>query len=293
MAGRCSSSSARDKSLEVVAHSVVAFDLEDIMGRIGSFVSGLAIALAVMAAPAAAAQCSSTGGNYESWKKQFAAEAKANGVSGKAISALMSTRYATATIRADRNQHSFKLSLGAFMAKRGAAAIVSQGRRMKAANAGLFASIEKKYGVPPGPLIAIWGMETGFGRVTGNQNTLSAVATLAYDCRRTEFFTEQLYAALKLVDRGVLSASTRGAMHGEIGQTQFMPKNVLAYGGGGSLASKESALTSTARFLVGHGWSRGEGYQPGQGNYGAIQGWNAATVYQQAIAIIGKKIDGE
>jgi membrane-bound lytic murein transglycosylase B len=271
----------------------VAFDWEDFMRRIGSFVSGVVLAAAIMAAPSLAAQCSSTGGNYESWKSEFAAEAKANGVSGKAISALMSTRYATATIRADRNQHSFKLSLGAFMAKRGAAAIVSQGRRMKAANAGLFASIEKKYGVPAGPLIAIWGMETGFGRVTGNQNTLSAVATLAYDCRRTEFFTEQLYAALKLVDRGVLSASTRGAMHGEIGQTQFMPKNVLAYGAGGSLASKESALTSTARFLVGHGWSRGAGYQPGQGNFGAIQGWNAATVYQQAIAIIGKQIDGE
>lgn len=256
-------------------------------------IGGIAIYLAMMVAPALAAQCSSTGANYESWKKQFAGEAKANGVSQKAISALMSTKYATATIRADRNQHSFKLSLSAFMAKRGAAAIVSQGRRLKAANAGLFAAIEKKYGVPAGPLIAIWGMETGFGRVTGNQNTLSAVATLAYDCRRTEFFTEQLYAALKLVDRGVLSAGTRGAMHGEIGQTQFMPKNVLAYGGGGNLSSKESALTSTARFLVGHGWKRGAGYQPGQANFGAIQGWNAASVYQQAIAIIGKRIDGE
>lgn len=263
------------------------------MRRIGSFISGLVIAAAVMAAPAVAAQCSSTGGSYQSWKKEFAAEAKANGVSGKAISALMSTKYATATIRADRNQHSFKLSLSAFMTKRGASTIVAQGRRMKAANAGLFASIEKKYGVPAGPLIAIWGMETAFGRVTGNQNTLSAVATLAYDCRRTEFFTEQLYAALKLVDRGVLSASTRGAMHGEIGQTQFMPKNVLVYGGGGNLSGKDSALTSTARFLVGHGWRRGAGYQPGQANFGAIQGWNAASVYQQAIAIIGKKIDGE
>jgi membrane-bound lytic murein transglycosylase B len=262
------------------------------MLRTVSFFSGLMVAVFVVAAPTFAAQCSSTGGGYESWKKQFAAEAKANGVSSKAIAALMTTKYATATIRADRNQHSFKLSLSAFMAKRGASTIVAQGRRMKAANAGLFASIEKKYGVPPGPLIAIWGMETAFGRVTGNQNTLSAVATLAYDCRRTDFFTEQLYAALKLVDRGILSSSSRGAMHGELGQTQFMPKNVLAYGGGGNLSGKESALTSTARFLVGHGWKRGAGYQPGQANYGAIRGWNAATVYQQAIAIMGKQIDG-
>lgn len=263
------------------------------MRQIVSLLSGLVMAGGVMAAPALAAQCSSTGGGYESWKQEFATEAKSNGVSSRAISALMSTKYATATIRADRNQHSFKLSLSAFMAKRGASAIVSQGRRLKAANAGLFASIEKKHGVPPGPLIAIWGMETGFGRVTGNQNTLSAVATLAYDCRRTDFFTDQLYAALKLVDRGVMSSSSRGAMHGELGQTQFMPKNVLLYGGGGNLNGKEAALNATARFLVGHGWKRGSGYQPGQGNFGAITGWNAASVYQQAIAIIGKQIDGE
>jgi membrane-bound lytic murein transglycosylase B len=81
-------------------------------------------------------------------------------------------------------------------------------------------------------------------------------------------------------------------MHGELGQTQFMPKNVLLYGSG-NLNSKEGALTSTARFLAAHGWERGEGYQRGQPNFEAIQGWNAASVYQQAIAIMGKQIDGE
>ena len=254
--------------------------------------STLFISAALYCAPATAASCSSTSGAYENWKSEFAAEAKAQGIKAKAISALMSTSYATATIKADRNQHSFKLSLKAFMVKRGASAIISQGRGKKKANAALFASIEKKYGVPPGPLIAIWGMETAFGNFTGNQNTLSAVATLAYDCRRTEFFTEQLYAALKLVERGAMSGSSRGAMHGELGQTQFMPKNVLLYGDSGNLNGKEAALASTARFLVGHGWQRGEGYQPGEPNFSAIQGWNAAKVYQQAIAIMGKQIDG-
>ncbi len=133
-------------------------------------------------------------------------------------------------------------------------------------------------------MLAIWGMETGLGRFLGNQNTLSAVATLAYDCRRTAFFTEQLYAALKLVDSSVISASSKGAMHGEVGQTQFLPKNILLYGadgdgnGGINLNSKADALASTAKFLAGHGWSAGEGYQPGQANFSAIQGWNAATV---------------
>jgi len=211
---------------------------------------------------------------------------------------LITTTYSAGTIRADRGQKSFKLSLNEFMAKRGGPAIASRGRALKAANAALFASIERRYGVPPGPLLAIWGMETGFGNFTGSQNTLSAVATLAYDCRRQEYFTEQLYAALTLVDRGILSASSRGAMHGEVGQTQFLPKNILLYGADGdgdgsvNLNTKADALASTANFLKGHGWVRGAGYQPGQPNFAAIQGWNAASVYEQAIAIIGKRIDG-
>ena len=176
-----------------------------------------------------------------------------------------------ATIKADRAQHSFKLSLDQFMEKRGAATIVSQGTKLKAQNAKLFATLEKRYGVPPGPLIAIWGMETAFGAYMGKQNTISAVATLAYDCRRPEFFREQLIAALKLVDKGVLSSSSIGAMHGEVGQTQFLPKNVFLYGadgdgGGINLNKKADALASTANFLSGHGWQprRGLPARPGQ-----------------------------
>lgn len=261
-------------------------------------VVAFAAVLVTVAGSAEAAPCGNTGAGFENWKRVFAQEAQAKGVKPQAISALMTTTYSTGTIRADRGQKSFKLSLDAFMAKRGAAGIVAKGRQLKAANAALFASIEKRYGVPPGPLLAIWGMETGFGGFTGNQNTLSAVATLAYDCRRTEYFTDQLYSALTLVDRGVLSASSRGAMHGEVGQTQFLPKNILLYGadgdgaGGVNLNSKADALASTANFLKGHGWVRGAGYQPGQPNFTAIQGWNAAGVYEQAIAIIGKQIDG-
>jgi lytic murein transglycosylase len=251
------------------------------------------------AGQAGAAQCGNGPGGFEAWKKDFAGEAKSRGIGANGISALMATSYAQGTINADRGQHSFKLSLDQFMKKRGGATIASRGRSLKQSNAALFASIEKRYGVPAGPLIAIWGMETGFGANTGNQPTISAVATLAYDCRRPEYFTDQLVAALTLVDRGVLSTASRGAMHGEIGQTQFLPKNVLLYGvdgdGNGSvnLNSTADALASTANFLKGHGWRAGAGYQPGQPNFGAIQGWNAASVYQQAIAIIAAKIDGE
>ena len=81
-------------------------------------------------------------------------------------------------------------------------------------------------------------------------------------------------------------------MHGEFGQTQFMPKSILQYGTG-NLDSPSGALTSTANFLKAHGWRAGAGYQPGQPNFAAIQEWNAASVYQQAIALMGRQIDGE
>jgi len=239
-----------------------------------------------------AAQCGSTATGFEAWKRQFADEARGKGVSAAAVAALMGATYATATIAADRGQRSFRLSLEQFLAKRGGPAIVARARALKQSQAGLFASLEQRYGVPPGPLLAIWGMETAFGRQRGNQNTLSAVATLAYDCRRSAFFTEQLYATLTLIDRGALTAGSRGSMHGEIGQTQFLPKSILNYSTGGDLDIAANALASTANFLKAHGWRAGAGYQPGEANFSAIQAWNAASVYQRAIALIGQQIDG-
>ena len=142
-------------------------------------------------------------------------------------------------------------------------------------------------------------METGFGASQGNEHTMSAVTTLAFDCRRSDYFTDQLYAALQLFGQGTLNATSRGAAHGEIGQTQFLPANVLKYGVDGDgngridlVGSKADALASTANFLRGHGWRAGAGYQPGEPNFAALQGWNAASVYQRAIAIIGAAIDG-
>jgi membrane-bound lytic murein transglycosylase B len=250
------------------------------------------LAVVGMTGEAGAAQCGNSAAGFEGWKRQFAEEARGRGVSASAIAALMGTHYSGATISADRGQRSFRLSLDQFLAKRGGSAIVARGRALKQSQGALLASIEQRYGVPPGPLLAIWGMETGFGANRGNQNTLSAVANLAYDCRRSAYFTDQLYAALTLIDRGILTASTRGSMHGEVGHTQFLPKSILNYGTGGSLDNAGTALASTANFLRGHGWHAGAGYQPGEANFGAIQAWNAASVYQRAIAIIGRQIDG-
>jgi len=264
------------------------------MIRFAQTITGAALALAatmLAGGAASAAQCGNTAAGFDAWKQQFAQEARGR-VGPGAIAAVMGANYARATISADRGQHGFKLTLDQFMAKRGGAAIISRGKALKKSNAALFAQIEQRYGVPAGPLLAIWGMETGFGAVRGKQHLISAVATLAYDCRRSAYFTDQLYAALKLVDQGVFSANTIASMHGEVGQTQFMPKTVLNYAVG-SLETPSGALLSTANFLKGHGWQRGAGYQPGEANFAAIQEWNAASVYQRAIAIIGARIDGD
>jgi membrane-bound lytic murein transglycosylase B len=124
---------------------------------------GLLVALVWLPGKADAAQCGSTSASFEGWKRQFAGEAQARGISASAIAAVMATNYWTATIAADRGQRSFSLSLDQFLAKRGGATIIARGRALKQSNAALFASIQQRCGVPPGPLLAIWGMETGFG----------------------------------------------------------------------------------------------------------------------------------
>lgn len=263
------------------------------------FISSFLLAWLSLPAAAFAASCGKTANGFEQWKNEIRAEAINNGISAKTLDKVLPRlTYAKATIRADRGQKSFKLTLEQFMQKRGASAIVSRGVGIKKQNASLFSSIEKRYGVPAGPLVTIWGMETGFGSFLGKEHTLSAVATLAYDCRRSAYFTEQFYAALKLVENRTLSIDARGAAHGEIGQTQFLPKNVLKFGVDGDgdgridlVRSRADALASTANFLRGHGWQPGGGYQQGEVNFAALKGWNAATVYQQSIALIGAKID--
>jgi membrane-bound lytic murein transglycosylase B len=258
--------------------------------------AALALSLAVTL-PAHAAPCSNTGAQYEAWKPVMAQEAAAQGVGKKGIQALMGTSYSTKTIGADRNQKSFKYSLPKFLEVRGGDAIVAQGRARKAKNPDFYAALERTYGVPAGVLLAIHGMETGFGNFMGDTNVVSAIATLSYDCRRSDFFTPHLVAALVLVDRGTLTPASIGAKHGEVGHTQFLPGNVLAYGVDGNgdgkidLNNQTDALASTANFFAQKGWQPGKGYQEGEPNFAVIKQWNAATVYQQAIALMAAKID--
>jgi lytic murein transglycosylase len=258
----------------------------------------LTLAFPALALPALAAPCSDTGGKYEDWKSVMAKEARAEGVGEKGIAALMGSSYSKATISADRGQKSFKYTLEKFLQVRGAETIIAQGRAKKKKNAEFWAGIERAYGVPAGVILAIHGMETGFGNFMGDTNVVSAIATLTYDCRRSDYFRPHLIAALMLVDEGSISAKSVGAKHGELGHTQFLPGNALAYGVDGNgdgrvdLTNLTDAIASTANYLRKKGWQPGRGYQEGEPNFAVIKEWNAAKVYQQAIALMGKRIDG-
>jgi membrane-bound lytic murein transglycosylase B len=258
----------------------------------------LILAFLVLATPAFSQSCGNTAQGFGEWKQSFLRQAAAQGVGNAGQAALLGAAYSNATIAADRNQKSFGYTLEKFMQVRGADTIVAQGRRMKERNPAFYDSLERAYGVPSGVLIAIHGMETGFGNFMGDTNVVSAVATLAYDCRRPDFFRPHLIGALKLVDRGSMSAGQVGARHGELGHTQFLPGNALTYGVDGNgdgrvdLTNVTDAMASTANFLRGKGWRPGQGYQEGQPNFAAIKAWNAAGVYQKAIAIMAARIDG-
>jgi len=249
----------------------------------------------------AAKKCGNDASGFPAWLAEFRKEAAAAGINQNTLNkALGNVTYATKTISYDRNQKSFKLSFDEFMRKRGADAIVSKGKKLKQQNAALFQRIEARYGVPAGPLLAIWGMETGFGGFTGNTPVFGPLATLAYDCRRSEFFEEQLYGALQILQTGQLSYDQmKGAAHGEIGQAQFLPAPYIKFGADGDgngkvdmVTSRADTLASIANYLRAYGWKAGAGYQEGEPNFAAIQGWNKAGVYQKAIAAIGQRIDG-
>lgn len=262
----------------------------------------IVVSVGLFAAPSTllAAQCGNTSSGFAAWKSAFASEAAQAGIGQRGLDALANARYSTSTIKADRNQRGVKYSLNDFIRIRLGSLenFAKQARREKSRNAAFYQSLEKSYGVPAGILIAIHGMETRFGRNMGNTPVVDSILTVAYDCRRTDFFVPHALAALSMVDRGMLAPGQRGAAHGELGHTQFLPGNALKYGvdadrnGRVDFYSLADSLASTANFLRSKGWKPGQPYQQGTANFRVLNEWNAATVYQQAIALSAAKIDG-
>ena len=259
------------------------------------------VMLAALGAPAMAARCGNGAGGFNGWLTQFKKEARAKGVSQRTLArAFKGVSYDRRVIRLDRSQHSFKLSFNQFYRRRAGGGMVAAARRKLRQKASLFRRIEKRFGVPGPILVSIWGLETGFGRNSGSMNVIRSLSTLSYDCRRSRFFTKNLYAALRIIQRGDMSpGQMRGAWAGELGQTQFLATSYLRYAvdfdGNGRrdlVRSQADVLASTANYLRGHGWKRGGGWGPGTHNYTVLKQWNAANVYRKTIAVMASKLAG-
>ena len=262
------------------------------------FISAIALCLTT-AAPALAATCGNTGSGFDAWKSEFAAEARRAGIKDRGLQALASARYSQKTINADRNQKGVKYAFNDFVRIRLGSldGFASTAKKRLNRNKAFFDQLENRYGVSAGILLSTHGMETGFGRTMGSVPVVSSILTVAYDCRRSAFFVPDAIAALQMVDRGMLSPTQKGAFHGELGHTQFLPGNALRYGvdatgdGRVDFYNEADAMASTANFLRQKGWKKGAGYMPGQPNFRVLNEWNAATVYQQAIAAAAERID--
>ena len=271
-------------------------------GSMGRRTRAACLALLFAAAPAGAVaqECGNTAAGFETWLARFKARAAAQGISGSAIaSALDGVSYDPTVVRLDRNQKSFRLSFEAFYARRVGSALIRRGASLMRTHAATLDRVEKRFGVPREIVVAIWGLETNYGAdASARFSIIRSLATLAYDCRRSAFFTGQLLDAIRIVQRGDISASQmRGGWAGEIGQTQFLPSPYIRYAvdfdGDGRrdlVRSVPDVLASTANFLKGHGWQAGQSWDPGSANYAVIRDWNRAEVYQRTISVMATRL---
>ena len=261
----------------------------------------VAMVVWVLASPVAqAARC---GGVFNSFVQNISAEAQASGISSSVISAALGgVQQDMAVLAFDRRQHgTFNKTFEQYVSTRVGPGRINTGRAMLQRHAALLSRIEQRFGVPPQILVAIWGLESDFGKGDiGKLPVFRVLATMAHDCRRTDLFQGELLAALKIVQRGDLRLNDMiGAYAGEIGQTQFLPSSYIKYGvdfdGDGRVDLRHSVpdvLASTANLLHTNGFKNGAPYGEGSANFEAMREWNHATIYRKTIAYFADRLVG-
>ena len=250
------------------------------------------LAAFLAATPALAARC---GGDFQTFVRNISAEAAAAGISQEVIaSALGGVTQDAGVLAFDRRQRgTFRKTFEEYVATRVGAGRISGARAMLKRHAALLSQIEQRFGVPREIIVAIWGLESDFGKGDmGKLPVFRVLATMAHDCRRTELFQGELIAALKILQRGDLALKDMiGAYAGEIGQTQFLPSSYIKYGvdfdGNGHIDLRRSVpdvLASTANLLKTSGFRMGQPYGEGTPNFEAMREWNRAVIYRKTIA---------
>lgn len=226
-----------------------------------------ALPFLVVAAGSASAQTAACGGDFGQFLQGVKADAVAAGVpANMADSALSGLSPNRKVLSMDRSQGVFKQTFLEFSKRVVSGSRMQIGQKKMQQYADTFARAEQQYGVPPAVITAFWALETDFGVVQGDFNTLQALATLAHDCRRPELFRPQLIAALEMVQHGDLDPrTTTGAWAGEIGQVQMLPEDIIAHGvdgnGDGHVKLKETpedVIMTAANFIKSLGWRAGE-----------------------------------
>src|SRR5487761_1105887 len=260
----------------------------------------LVLCALVAATSAHAARC---GGDFNAFVQSISAEAASSGISQGVIGqALGGVTQDMAVLNFDRRQrYTFNKTFEQYVSTRVGSGRINGGRAMLQRHAALLSSIEARFGVPRQILVAIWGLETDFGKGDmGKLPVIRTLATLAHDCRRTDLFQGELLAALKILQRGDLPLREMiGAGAGEIGQTQFLPSSYIKYGvdfdGDGRVDLRHSVpdvLASTANLLHTNGFKMGAPYGEGSANFEAMREWNHAVIYRKTIAYFADQLVG-
>lgn len=205
---------------------------------------------------------------FSDWLVDLRAEARSKGISDKTLdAALTGLKPIPRVVELDRRQPEFTWTFRKYMDNLVNDKRIETGKLKLAENAKMLTEISEKYGVQPRFLIAFWGLETDFGRLAeGYFPTIAALATLAHDGRRSKFFRQQLFTALKIIDQGHISAERmKGSWAGAMGHFQFIPTTFDAYAtdydGDGKIdiwGNQGDAYASAANFLSKAGWKGDE-----------------------------------
>lgn len=205
--------------------------------------------------------------DFPTWLKNFRTEAAQEGISQKTIdAALTGIQPLPKVIQLDKKQPEKKITFAQYKKNVVNQQRITEGRRLLAQHKTLLTEVERKYGVAPQYVIALWGIETNYGTNTGGFKVIDSLATLAWEGRRASFFKDELLKALKIIDQGHISAANmKGSWAGAMGQNQFMPSSFLAYavdenndGHKDIWNTKADVFASTANYLSKSGWTHGE-----------------------------------
>ncbi len=201
---------------------------------------------------------------FGEWLQGFRTEASAKGIDSAALDrGLANVSTIERVLELDKRQPEFMLTLWRYLELYVPEARVEKGKALLQTHAKLLKKIEDKYGVPARFLVAFWGVETDFGRNFGSFNMIDAVATLAYDARRADFFRSQLLSAMRLVAAGDVTRETKSSWAGAMGNMQFIPSTfegyAVDYDGDGRRDlwnNLGDAFASAANYLSSVGWER-------------------------------------